>query len=113
MKGLCSLALAFGFLIAASPARAQAPDGKALYEKNCKMCHGADGNPPAAMQKMMPTLTAISASFMAARSDDSVVKVLTSGTAKMKPYKDKLSAEEMMAVAKYVRELAQKAGGPS
>ena len=100
-----------GLLLAATAAGAQAPDGKALYEKSCKMCHGADGVPPAAMQKMMPTLAALTASFMASRSNDSVVKVLTDGTAKMKPYKDKLSPEEMLAVAKYVRELGETAGG--
>ncbi|HEX9894572.1 MAG TPA: cytochrome c [Gemmatimonadales bacterium] len=105
-----TLWLTLGLLLAASSATAQAPDGKALYEKNCRMCHGADGTPPAAMLKMMPTLPTLNASFMASRSDDSVVKVLTSGTAKMKSFKEKLTPEEMAAVAKYLRELGKKAG---
>lgn len=99
--------LTAGLVLAASTAAAQAPDGKALYEKNCKMCHGGDGTPPPAMQKMMPTLAPLTAQFMASRSDDSVVKVLATGTAKMKPYKDKLTPEEMAAVAKYLREMAK------
>jgi mono/diheme cytochrome c family protein len=62
------------------------------------------------MVKMMATLPTLNATFMASRSDDSVVKVLTKGTAKMKPFKDKLTPEEMAAVAKYLRELGKKAG---
>jgi hypothetical protein len=39
--------------------------------------------------------------------------VLTNGTAngKKKPMKDKLTPAEMATAAKYVREMAQKAGG--
>jgi cytochrome c553 len=109
MKGFCfSLGLLF---MASAAASAQAPDGKALYEKSCRMCHGADGNPAPAMLKMMPTMPVLNAAFMASRSADSVVKVLTNGTPKMKPFKDKLTAAEMAAVAKYVGDLAKKAGG--
>ena len=64
------------------------------------------------MLKIMPTLPTLSASFMASRSDDSVVKVLANGTAKMKAYKAKLTPEEMAAVAKYARELAKRRKGP-
>ena len=107
-----TLGLTIGLLLVAAALQAQAPDGKALYEKNCKMCHGADGKPNPAMLKMMPGLAPIDARFLAARSEDSVVKVLTQGTAngKMKGYKGKLSPAEMVAVAKYLRELAK--GGP-
>jgi mono/diheme cytochrome c family protein len=103
---------ALGLLLSVSAAAsAQAPDGKALYSKNCQMCHGADGNPAPAMLKMMPTLPVLNAAFMASRSEDSVVKVLTNGTQKMKSFKDKMTAAEMAAVAKYAGELAKKAGG--
>lgn len=104
--------LTIGLLVAASAAMAQSPDGKALYEKNCRMCHGADGTPPAAMLKMMPTLPTLNASFIASRSEDSVVKVLTKGTAKMKPFKDKLTPAELAAVAKYTHEMAEKGAPP-
>lgn len=106
--------LIIGLLLTTSAAAAQAtsPDGKALYDKSCRMCHGADGTPSAAMVKMMPALHAIDSSFMASRSDDSVVKVLTQGTAKMKSFKDKLTPAELAAVAKYLRELAKKAPPP-
>ena len=96
-----------GLFLTASAVAAQAPDGKALYEKNCRMCHGPLGVAPEAMVKMMGKIPTFNAAFMASRSDDSVVKVLEHGIGKMKPYKDKLTAAEMAAVAKYVRELAK------
>ena len=99
-------------LLFSGAASAQTTDGKALYTKHCQMCHGADGTPAPAMLKMMPTLPVLNAEFMASRSQDSVVKVLTNGTQKMKPFKDKMTAAEMAAVAKYVGELAKKAGPP-
>ena len=112
--GLCVI----GLLAVASAVTAQAQDGKTLYEANCKKCHGVLGTPPKTMQKKFEKIMVFDADFVAKRSDDSLVKVLTKGgkTEDMKSFKDKLSADEMKAVAKYVRELATKAkasGAPS
>lgn len=98
---------------ALSRAGAQAPDGKALYEENCRKCHGVIGNPPKTMKEKYPKIATFNAAFIASRSDDSVVKVLTHGKGEdMKSFKDKMTPDEMMAVAKYVRSLgAPKAGG--
>lgn len=103
------LGVTIGLLLVASAARAQSAVGLTVYEKSCKMCHGADGKPSAAMAKMMPTLPTLNAKFMAGISEDSIVKVLTNGSAngKMKAFKGKLTPEEMAAVAKYVKELAK------
>ena len=90
---------------------AQAPDGKALYEENCRKCHGVRGTPPKTMKEKFPKIATFDAEFIAKRTDDSVVKILMKGVGKaedMKSFKDKLSADEMAAVAKYVRELAVK-----
>ena len=101
-------------IVAAAGARrayAQAPDGKALYEENCRKCHGVRGTPPKTMKEKFPKIATFNAEFIAKRSDDSVVKVLMKGVGKaedMKSFKDKMSPEEMAAVAKYVRELASK-----
>jgi mono/diheme cytochrome c family protein len=92
-------------------AHAQAPDGKALYEENCRKCHGVRGTPPKTMKEKFPKIATFDEAFITKRSDDSVVKVLTKGVGKaedMKSFKDKLSPDEMTAVAKYVRELALK-----
>jgi len=90
---------------------AQAPDGKVLFEENCRKCHGVRGTPPKTMKDKFPKIATFDPDFIAKRSDDSVVKVLMKGVGKaedMKSFKDKLSPDEMAAVAKYVRELASK-----
>jgi len=90
---------------------AQAPDGKALYEENCRKCHGVRGTPPKTMKEKFPKIATFDEEFIAKRSEDSVVKVLMKGVGKaedMKSFKDKLSPEQMAAVAKYVHELATK-----
>lgn len=104
-----TLWLVMGLSLTAYAANAQQTVGLALYEKNCKMCHGVDGTPPAAMAKMLPTLPTLNAKFMESRSEDSVEKVLTNGTAngKMKGFKGKLTPEQIEAIAEYVKELAK------
>jgi mono/diheme cytochrome c family protein len=103
------IAVAFASAVAAGRASAQGPDGKALYDENCKKCHGVVGRPPKTMQTKFPKIYTFDAAFVAARSDDSVVKVLTKGKNEdMVSFKDKLKPDEMLAIAKYVRELGSK-----
>ena len=46
---------------------------------------------------------------MARRSDDSLVAVIRRGTGKdMKSFREKMSAEEMRAVAQYIRTFARR-----
>ncbi len=103
-----------GLVLAASGATtrafAQAPDGKALYDENCKKCHGAIGSPPKTMVTKFPKIAKFDAEFIAKRSVDSINKVITKGKNEdMKSFKDKMNADELAAVAKYVHELAAKA----
>ena len=101
-------------LLPVSRALAQAPDGKALYEENCRKCHGVRGVPPKAIKEKFPKVQTFDAAFLEKVSDDSLVKVMTKGVGKaedMKSFKDKLSADEMAAVAKYVREIVTKKSG--
>jgi mono/diheme cytochrome c family protein len=103
--------LLVAFAAGAHRAHAQAADGKALYEENCRKCHGVRGTPPKTMKEKFPKIATFDDAFIAKRSDDSVVKVLMKGVGKaedMKSFKEKMSPEEMAAVAKYVRELALK-----
>lgn len=93
----------------AARATSQAPDGKALYDENCRKCHGVRGVPPQAMQKKFEKLAAFDVAFMAKRPDDSVVKILVKGKGEgMKSYKEKMNPAEMKAVALYLRELSGK-----
>jgi mono/diheme cytochrome c family protein len=95
---------------------AQAPDGKALYEENCRKCHGVRGVPPKAIKEKFPKVQLLDDVFLAKVSDDSLVKVMTKGVGKaedMKSFKDKMTPVEMAAVAKYVRETFGKSKGSS
>ncbi len=101
--------LALGTLIAlsgiANVAMAQGADGKAIYDANCKKCHGATGAPSAGIKKMNPKIETFDAAFFGKRTDADLVKGITEGKDKMKPFKDKLKADEIAAVAKYIRTL--------
>jgi mono/diheme cytochrome c family protein len=93
-------------LAGASPrADAQGPDGKTLYVANCLKCHGATGVPLKETKEQFPRVaTFADAKFVAVHSVDSIVKVLTHGKGEdMKSFKLKLSHDEMVAVANYVR----------
>jgi len=103
---LAGLVLAASGVI--SNAGAQTVDAKAVYDANCKKCHGVAGTPPKAMATMFPKIAAFDAAFFAKRSDDSVVTVLTKGkSAAMTSFKSKMTPAEMAAVAKYVRAFAK------
>lgn len=85
---------------------AQAPDGAALYREHCKECHGAAGRPTKQALGKYKDIKAFDVAFLGARSDDSLVAVLKHGAKdgkEMKSFKEKLSADEMAAVVKYVR----------
>jgi len=91
---------------AAPSLAAQAPDGQALYREHCKECHGAAGRPTKQALGKYKDIKALDAAFLAARSDDSVVAVLKHGVKdgkEMKSFKEKLTPDEMLAVAKYIR----------
>ncbi len=84
---------------------AQAADGKSIYTEECRTCHGPVGKPTQRAASQYKNIPTFDAAFFAKRSQDSIVAVLNHGAGKdMKSFKDKLSAEEIAAVAKYVKE---------
>lgn len=104
--------LALTAAAAARPAGAQAPDGKAIYEANCRKCHGVRGIPSQMIRRKMEKIPTLDSLFMAHRSDDSLVTVLKRGKGDdMKSFAAKLTPDEMAAVTRYVRELATKPHG--
>jgi mono/diheme cytochrome c family protein len=97
-----------GSVSSALSAQQPAPDGKLLYEQNCRSCHGPRGVPPQAMVRMMKVPVLDSAYFVK-HTVDSVLVVLKQGRGKnMKSFSDKLNAEQMLAVARYVQQLVTK-----
>lgn len=90
-------------------AAAQGADGKAVYEANCRKCHGPEGTPSPMIKKMTPKIQAFDAAFFEKRTDEDLVKQITEGKegTKMSAFKEKLKADEIAAVAKYIRTLAK------
>lgn len=88
----------------------QASDGRRLYLKNCRTCHGATGNPSSENREKYPKIRTLNdAAFLAKLSDDSLLTVLKKGKGTdMKSWSDKLSEPEMRAVIAYVRTLVTK-----
>jgi mono/diheme cytochrome c family protein len=78
--------------------------GKALYQKNCQSCHGADGNPPPAMAKSMGILPA---SALKQKDDAHHLRIIAEGAGKMPGYAKKMSAAEQKQVFEYMKTLGQ------
>jgi cytochrome c6 len=89
-------------LAVALPTALAEGDGKALYDKKCAMCHGKDG---VAKKLGEGSANFNDAAWQEATPADDIVKVTTEGRNKMKPYKEKLSAEEIQSVAEYIKTL--------
>ena len=86
--------------------------GKALYEKNCRFCHGNDakGNGPMAPKDTHPSdLT--DAKWDRGDSDGEIFAVIRDGAGpefKMKGYKGRMSETDMWNVINYLRSLGPK-----
>ncbi len=84
-------------------------DAKALYDQNCMQCHGVRGLPPKNVKSALNKIPTFDSAFIAVRTDDSIVKVLTGGKGgDMPPFKGKLTSSQMATLAKYVRGLSSK-----
>lgn len=90
-----------------TPETQQAIDGKKLFLKNCRQCHGATGEPNSENKAKYPKIKSLNdAKFLTSLPDDSILTVMKKGAGKdMKGFGDKLSDEEMRAVLQYVRTL--------
>ena len=92
------------------PVRAQADDGRALYMMHCRTCHGLVGKPTDFGRRTFPRIPTLSDSaFIAGRSQDSIVAVLTHGAGDgkdMTSFKGRLTHDQMVAAARYVQTLS-------
>jgi len=82
--------------------------GFQVWMSRCKGCHGLDGKAQTRIgaAEKIPDFT--SAKWQASFADPDIKEVVTNGSpsnAKMKPFGDRLSAEEIDAVVKYIRSL--------
>lgn len=105
-----SVGLALSLVCGARAGAAQAAaasDGAALYRQNCRSCHGARGKPSEQMRGVYPDLVTLSDSAVQARlTIDGIATLLTNGNGKnMKPFAEKLSKDDIHAVAEFVKTL--------
>ena len=85
---------------------ADADSGKALYEKSCTGCHGADGKGNEKMAKILGDKGLnIVGSETNKKSDEQLLKVIAEGAGKMPA--SKLTKEEQKQALGYVRSLAK------
>ena len=117
-RALLAATLALSITAAARSTAAQtpatAPEGGALYRQHCRSCHGARGRPSQQMSGVYPSLVTLSDSAVQAKlTVDAVTALLTNGNGKeMKPFADKMSKDEIHAVAEFVKTLKPAAAAP-
>lgn len=104
--------LVFASLLFAAPLLSQSVDGKELYDKNCKECHGAVGTPAKITLVKFPRIVTFDSAFVAHHSVDSIVKILTKGkNDDMISFHRDLTDNEMTALAQYIRKLGTRKRG--
>jgi cytochrome c6 len=100
-------------VFAAGVATAAEIDTPALWKQHCLKCHGAEGKADTKMGKTLKLRDYSDPEVQKAMTDEEIVKataegVTVDGKEKMKPFKDKLSEEEIAALAKLVRSFEKK-----
>jgi mono/diheme cytochrome c family protein len=99
------IALLFISVAGIAFAAGDAAAGKAVYEKSCRSCHGADGTPNAGIAKMLKIeMRHLGSAEVQKRSDDDLKKVTVEGEGKMKPVKT-VTGKDLDNVVAYVRTL--------
>ena len=87
---------------------ANAADVKATWDKECAKCHGPDGKGDTKMGKKLDIKDFTDAKYQDSLKDDGMAKAIKDGVKegdkiRMKAFGDSLSADEIKALAAYVR----------
>ena len=105
MKKLFTLSIA---VFAVAALSAQAEDAKALYEKDCTKCHGADGKGQTKMGQKLAVKDYTDAKVQAEMKDDAAIKAIKEGLKDkdgktlMKPAEG-LSDDDIKGLVNYMR----------
>jgi cytochrome c5 len=93
------------FSLAAADAAGNAKDGKAVYDRACKNCHGTTGEANPSVTKMMKVeIKDLGSSDVQKLSDDELKKIVTDGKGKMPPIHT-VTGQSVDDVVAYVRTL--------
>ena len=95
-------------LTLALAATAYAEETQDVWNAKCKSCHGEDGKAKTKMgeKEKIPDMT--NADWQKNHSDEKIRDAIVNGSkdnAKMKPFKDKLTPEQIDSLVKYIRTL--------
>lgn len=100
-----------GATVLAAQGAAKAADAKAeeIYKQKCIVCHAADGNSP------LPNMSFADGVWRHGSSVKQVAKSITDGVpgTAMMPFKGQFSAQEVQALARYVRKFDPKLAAAS
>ena len=108
-----SCATLLGFALMASPALADKTER--VWQAKCASCHGDDGKGQTAKGKEMGVRDETTADWQKEVTDDRIQKAISDGAEttkdgkkqKMDGFKDKLSAEVIQGLVKYIRAFAK------
>ena len=89
------------------PAIAGPSEGKEVFDKSCKACHGAQGQGNPGMAKMLKVeMRALGSKEVQAQSDADLKKIIAEGKGKMKA-QSSLTAKQVDDVVAFIRTLKQ------
>jgi mono/diheme cytochrome c family protein len=93
----------FTFSVALACAAGNAKAGKAIYDRSCKNCHGAEGAGNPNVAKMMKVeMKPLSSAEIQGMSDAQIEEVIEKGKGKMPPVHS-VSAAQAADVVAYIR----------
>ena len=102
MKTKTTTLLIVGSLVCAA-SLASAADAAENWSKMCASCHAKDGSGSTVMGKKNNVEDYRDAAVQAKFTDAQAVAIITDGKDKMKPFKDKLTPDEIKALVAYIR----------
>ena len=85
---------------------AYADEAAELWTVKCKSCHGADGRAQTPMGKKDAIVDMSQPAWQTAQTDADIREVIADGSSrnrKMKPYKDRLTPQQIDALVTYIR----------
>jgi cytochrome c6 len=94
--------LTAAIVVAGMTVPAVAEDAAVLYKSKCQVCHGADGKPSAAGEKM--GAKDFHAPDVAKMSDADLVKITKEGKGKMPAFKT-LTDDQAKELVKFIRDM--------
>ena len=90
------------------PSPIRADDSATVYHTKCAVCHAADGSGNSVMGKKLGAKD-LRSDEVQKKSDAELNTAITNGVGKTMPaYKDKLSADDIKGLVRYIRELSKK-----